>query len=373
MPKKIPDLGGLDALTLLAVYQDARSRLIPKVKPMLARLAEETRALEALEEELAAEVAAEQSSSESQDGDGHGDGDNPRLLERRSTTQERSPRVSRKIEPKYRNSKNPSETWAGRGLPPRWLVAYERTGRKREEFLVRTPPDASEAPPLPGPSTVPQVFSLKSSVSAVLGADAFTEAFKMLGSTIRFDRNQEIQAEGEPALYFYQVVSGAVRTYKLLSDGRRQISSFQLPGDVVELGTAAHYCFSAEAISPSTLRFAKRSAVIEQAGRNSDLAVEIWRRTAKHLQTAQEHMVLLGRKNADERLASFLLEMADRCHADSVLELPMSRQDIADYLGLTIETVSRILTHLESCAAIRREGGRRLELHNRAALGALNA
>ena len=369
MSKKIPDLGELDTLTLLAVYQDARSRLIPKVKPMLARLAEETRALEALEEEIAAEL----SSSECQANEGHAEGGNTRLPERRSTPYERRPLVSRRIEPKYRNSQNPSETWAGRGLPPRWLVAHERAGRKREEFLVRTPSDTSEPPPLPGPSRVPQLRSLKSSVRAVQGPDAFTEAFKLLGSTIRFDRNQEIQAEGEPALYFYQVVSGAVRTYKLLNDGRRQISSFHLPGDVVELGTAAHYCFSAEAISPSMLRFAKRSAVVELAGRNADLAVEIWRRTAKHLQTAQEHMLLLGRKNADERLASFLLEMADRCRADSVLELPMSRQDIADYLGLTIETVSRILTHLESCAAIRREGGRRLELHNRAALDALNA
>jgi len=174
-------------------------------------------------------------------------------------------------------------------------------------------------------------------------------------------------------LYFYQVISGAVRTYKLLNDGRRQISSFQLSGDIVELGTAETYSFSAESISRSVLRFARRSTVLDLAGRNSDLAVEIWRVTAKCLQTAQGHMVLLGCKNADERLASFLLEMAERSGSESMLELPMPRQDIADYLGLTIETISRMLTDLESRATIRRESTRRFEIHNRAALNVLNA
>jgi CRP-like cAMP-binding protein/DNA-binding protein H-NS len=336
---------------------------------MLAKLAEETRALETLQEEL----AAQQSGDEPQTGQRPAGDQKPEPVVRSATGNPRSTRAGRKIEPKYRNPENPSETWAGRGLPPRWLVACERAGRKREEFLVSATSGVGRSPSLDTPISVPQPMSFKPPVEAMARPDAFTEAFQILGSTMRFDRNQEIQAEGEPALYFYQVIRGAVRTYKLLNDGRRQISAFQLPGDIIELGTAEDYCFSAEAISPSVLRFAKRSAILDLAGRNSDLAVEIWRRTARNLQSAQEHMVLLGRKNADERLASFLLEMSGRSGSDSIVELPMSRQDIADYLGLTIETISRMLTHLESCAAIRREGGRRLELHNRAALNVLNA
>jgi CRP/FNR family nitrogen fixation transcriptional regulator len=369
MPAKIPNLEELDPLSLLAVYQDARSRLIPQVKQMLARLAEETRALETLEEEISAQPAW----PADQTGHGYADIEKSHLAQRRSTTKDRPPLAGRKIEPKYRNPENPCETWAGRGLPPKWLVACERSGRKREEFLVR----AASAPnpqQLKSPINVQQSVSAEPPGPAVQRPDAFTEALKLLGSTIHFDRDQEIQADGEPGLYFYQVATGAVRTYKLLSDGRRQISAFQLPGDIIELGTTENYCFSAEAISPSLIRFAKRSAIVDLAGRNSALAVEIWRRTAKNLQLAQEHMVLLGRKNADERLAAFLLEMAGRCSASGpIIELPMSRQDMADYLGLTIETVSRMLTQLESRAAIRREGGRRLELHNRAALNLLNA
>jgi CRP-like cAMP-binding protein/DNA-binding protein H-NS len=330
---------------------------------IVAALAEKRQALETLQQEVAAQEAPVESQAEEL-----------RAIAQRAESVdvkaiESSRAAGRKIEPKYRNPENPSETWAGRGLTPKWLSAYESAGRTREEFRVRA--SSPSPPPLPdNPIKVQQALPFTPSVQC---PDALTGALKAHGSTIRFDRNQEIQAEGEPALYFYQVVRGAVRTYKLLNDGRRQINAFQLPGDVIELGTAANYCFSAEAISPTVLRFAKRSTIVELTGRNSGLAVEIWQRTARNLQCAQEHMTLLGRKNADERLASFILEMSGRSGSESILELPMSRQDIADYLGLTIETISRMLTHLESRAAIRRESGRRLEVHNRAALNVLNA
>jgi CRP/FNR family nitrogen fixation transcriptional regulator len=113
-----------------------------------------------------------------------------------------------------------------------------------------------------------------------------TEAFKAVGRPVRFERNIEIQADGEPAECFYQIVTGAVRTYKLLDDGRRQISAFHLPGDVIELEPSPNHRFSAEAIATSVIRVAKRSAIIALAEQNPELATEIWRRTANNVQFA---------------------------------------------------------------------------------------
>ena len=218
-----------------------------------------------------------------------------------------------------------------------------------------------------------QHLSPTASHPATERSDALTEAFKTLGAAVRFEANTEIQAEDEPADFFYQVVSGAVRTYKLLSDGRRQINAFHLPGDVIELEVSQNHRFSADATTPSIIRVAKRSAMIGLAARNHELATEIWRRTANNLQFAQEHMMLLGRRNAEERLANFLLEMAERSSYEGTIDLPMPRQDIADYLGLTIETVSRTLTHLASISTINLSSSRHVHLRNRAALRRLNA
>jgi CRP/FNR family nitrogen fixation transcriptional regulator len=204
-------------------------------------------------------------------------------------------------------------------------------------------------------------------------SDALSEAFKLIGAAVRFERNTEIHGEDEPAEYFYQVVSGAVRTYKVLSDGRRQIGAFHLPGDLFGLEAGDNHRFSAEAIAASIVRIAKRSALIALATRDHDLANALWMHTANNLQIAQDHMLLLGRKTAEERVASFLLHMFERASAERTLDLPMSRQDIADYLGLTIETVSRTLTQLEGKAAIELPSSRRVYLCNRAALQRLNA
>jgi CRP/FNR family nitrogen fixation transcriptional regulator len=164
-----------------------------------------------------------------------------------------------------------------------------------------------------------------------------------------------------------------VRTYKVLQDGRRQIGAFLLPGDVFGLEAGGEHGFSAEAIVSSTVRIAKRSVIVSMAARDSEIAADLWARTAGGLRAAQEHMLLLGRKNAEERVATFLLDMARRESTDELVELPMSRQDIADYLGLTIETVSRTLTQLESKAAIELSSSRRNVLRSRASLQRLNA
>jgi CRP/FNR family transcriptional regulator, nitrogen fixation regulation protein len=193
-----------------------------------------------------------------------------------------------------------------------------------------------------------------------------------MGAPMPFARNAEIYGENEPADYLYKVISGAVRTYKVLSDGRRQIGGFYLPGDIFGLECGEAHSFSAEAITECKVLVIKRSSLVSLAARDSDVARQLWTMTAGELQRAQDHIMLLI-KTAQERVAGFLLEMASRSVSTGEIELPMSRQDIADYLGLTIETVSRTLTQLEKSAAIAVPTSRRIVLRNRAALNRLNA
>jgi CRP-like cAMP-binding protein len=197
-------------------------------------------------------------------------------------------------------------------------------------------------------------------------------AIELMGALVPFARNTEIYGENEPADYLYKVVSGTVRTYKVLVDGRRQIGGFYLPGDIFGLETDDEHAFSAEAITDCKIIVIKRSAVIALAARDNDVARQMWGLTARELQRAQDRILVLI-KSAQERVAGFLLEMADRASDGGAVELPMSRQDIADYLGLTIETVSRTLTQLEKTATIELPSSRRILLRNRSALNRLNA
>jgi CRP/FNR family transcriptional regulator, nitrogen fixation regulation protein len=194
---------------------------------------------------------------------------------------------------------------------------------------------------------------------------------ELMGAPMSFPRNAEIYGEGEPADYLYKVISGTVRTYKVLADGRRQIGAFYMTGDVFGLETGDEHTFSAEAISDAKVLVVKRSALVALAERDSDVARQLWALTGRELSRVQDHIMLLI-KTAQERVAGFLLEMADRASSGNALELPMSRQDIADYLGLTIETVSRTLTILENAAAIELPSSRRIVLRNRSALSRLN-
>lgn len=198
------------------------------------------------------------------------------------------------------------------------------------------------------------------------------ENLHLMGAAMPFARNAEIYGEGEPADYLYKIVHGAVRTYKLLDDGRRQIGAFYLPGDMFGLEVGDEHRFAAEAITDSTILVIKRTAVVALAERHVGVARELWAMTARELAQAQDLTLTLGRKNAQERIAAFLLEMAGRSADCGAVELPMSRQDIADYVGLTIETVSRTLTQLEHAAAIALPTSRRIVLRNRAALNRLN-
>jgi CRP-like cAMP-binding protein len=201
---------------------------------------------------------------------------------------------------------------------------------------------------------------------------ALAQAMHLMGAVMSFPRNSEIFGENEPADYIYRVISGSVRTYKILNDGRRQVGGFYLAGDIFGLEFAEAHNFSAEAVGDTRVVVVKRSAINALSNRDTAIAGELFALTGRELQRAQGHVLLLV-KSAQERVASFLLEMAERAGTGNVIELPMSRQDIADYLGLTIETVSRTLTGLEGAATIEVPTSRRIVLRDHSALARLNA
>ncbi|RWN60537.1 helix-turn-helix domain-containing protein [Mesorhizobium sp.] len=176
-----------------------------------------------------------------------------------------------------------------------------------------------------------------------------------------FPAGAEIYAQGEKAGVFYQVEFGAVRIYRLLADGRRQISAFHLAGETfgLEAGTTHH--FFAEAINATGIRVFRIAA-------GADISNQLLPLALKGLTRAQEHLLVLGRQNAIERVAAFLVDMAKRQGGLRQVELPMSRMDIGDYLGLTIETVSRVFTRLKEKGFIRLISLRCIEIDKHDAL-----
>ena len=199
-----------------------------------------------------------------------------------------------------------------------------------------------------------------------------TDVIEVMGTVMPFARNSEIYGENEPAEYLYKVISGTVRTYKVLADGRRQIGAFHVPGDVFGFETGEEHTFSAEAITDCKIAVIKRTALMAVAERDNEVACYMLALTTRELQRAQAHILLLV-KSAQERVATFLLEMAERVSTRGTVELSMSRQDIGDYLGLTIETVSRTLSRLEKTDTIEVSSSRRIVLRDHSALSRLNS
>ena len=195
----------------------------------------------------------------------------------------------------------------------------------------------------------------------------------LIATEFSYKKDEEIYGEDEPAEYVYQVISGAVRSYKLLSDGRRQIGTFHLPGDVFGLESGTVHRLAAEAIIDTTVRLVKRSSLEQAAGVNIQVARNLWSMTAGELRHAEDHVLLLGRKNAMERVANFLLEMDRRLAVAGMMALPMCRRDIGDYLGLTLETVSRALSQLHGEGVLGFSGARQIVLRNRQRLRNMDA
>ena len=184
-------------------------------------------------------------------------------------------------------------------------------------------------------------------------------------------RGEEIYGEGEPADNLYRVTGGAVRTYKLLSDGRRQIGAFHLPGDTFGFNAGDAHVLTAEAVVDTSVGVVKRRTLESATMTDAAIACKMWRTTARELRHAQEHMLLLGRKSALERVVAFLLDMDRRLSDVGLFALPMCRRDIGDYLGLTLETVSRSLSALAEMGLIGLSGARQISLRDHSRLRAM--
>ncbi|WP_172899827.1 helix-turn-helix domain-containing protein [Bradyrhizobium erythrophlei] len=177
-------------------------------------------------------------------------------------------------------------------------------------------------------------------------------------STYSYAKDEEIYGEGKAATFCYQVINGAVRISRKLTNGRRQIGAFYFPGDIFGLEPWFQYRWSAEAIAEATtLRPVRRKALLRKAQSNLSFARNVWSITERDLRHADDHRILLGQLTATERLAAFFLQINDRIGVGGQIELPMSRTDIADYLGLTIETVSREITKLSDGRILSRPDG----------------
>jgi CRP/FNR family nitrogen fixation transcriptional regulator len=224
--------------------------------------------------------------------------------------------------------------------------------------------------------TTPVTSSISRHAPVPPSADRFSAIAGCLGviaTEFNYRKEEEIYGEDEPSEYVYQVVRGAVRSYKLLSDGRRQIGAFHLPGDVFGLDPGSTHRLTAEAITDTTVRLVKRRSLEAAAASNVQVAHSLWAMTAGELRHAEDHMLLLGRKTALERVATFLLEMDRRLAKAGMMALPMCRRDIGDYLGLTLETVSRALSELNDKGILAFSGARQIVLRDRQRLADMDA
>jgi len=187
-----------------------------------------------------------------------------------------------------------------------------------------------------------------------------------MGVRMTFAKDEEIYGQDEDADLIYRVISGAVRTSRLLSDGRRQIGGFYDADELFGIEAGPIHRYAAEAVSDCVILVVKASALRAASGDEAYQRLT-WLATNQELDRTQEHLLLLGRKTACERVASFLMGLADRRRTEAV-NLPMGRQDMADYLGLTIETVSRMLTQLQSALVVEFASTREFRIANRGAL-----
>lgn len=193
------------------------------------------------------------------------------------------------------------------------------------------------------------------------------------GSVLHFVQDREIYGEGDEAEFFFKVISGVIRTCKFLSDGRRQIDGFHVAGDLFGFEAGEDYRLSAEAVCDCTVIVYRRRGVEKLAANNEGFSQQLFSFAMQSMSRAQDHSLLLGRRSAVEKVAAFLIEWAQRTPASTTITLAMTRQDIADYLGLTIETVSRTLSQLERDALIALTSARQIHVKDPQALYALNA
>jgi len=203
-------------------------------------------------------------------------------------------------------------------------------------------------------------------VCGILDCDNL-EQLKNLGWTLKLAPGQALFHEGDPVTRVFTLTRGTLKLYKLLADGRRQVTGFMHPGDFLGISVDDEHAFSAEALEPAQLCWFPRNRFDDFVEQHAPMERELYRIAAHELAAAQEQFVLLGRKTATERIASFILRLSERSNANTV-HLSMSRSDIADYLGLTKETVSRVLSALKRERVIRLDALDEIRILDRAML-----
>ncbi len=224
--------------------------------------------------------------------------------------------------------------------------------------------------------TAQPAFSAATSVPAHpnwMAGQATPEPLRAAGTVMHIIAGREIFAEGEATDVFYKVISGVVRVCKFLNDGRRQIEAFHVAGEVFGFEVGSEHSMSAEAVSDCTLVSYRRRSVESLALTDGSINRQMFHFAMQNLAQAQSHSLLLGRRGAAEKVASFLLSWSEHCTDRRVIHLAMTRQDIADYLGLTIESVSRSLSQMERDGVIAIPNIREVRLTNVEALEDLAA
>lgn len=217
-----------------------------------------------------------------------------------------------------------------------------------------------------GPTAFPAMKAAPRAPSAELyGGCLFADCPDLPGTPFAYLREEEVHGEGEAAEFVYRVLDGGVRTHRVLSDGRRQITGFHLPGDLFGFEQGRTHRHTAEALCEVRVLIFKRRQIERIAAQRVDVACRLWGVATDSLRLAEDLVLLLGRRSALERVAAFLLEIDRRLGRPGHFDLPMTRRDIADYLGLTLETVSRTVSQLESERALLRSGTRSVTLQRR--------
>jgi CRP-like cAMP-binding protein len=172
----------------------------------------------------------------------------------------------------------------------------------------------------------------------------------------RVEAKEFLFAEGDPTTHVFRVETGAVALYKILADGRRQIVGFAYPGDLIGLGALGEHVMNAQAVKPTRLRCLPVTTLHHSASKDPALGLKLYQALARELATTRDLMLTTGQRSATERVVSFLLAFSRRSERNGQdpldFELPMTRADIGDFLGLTIETVSRTFTKLRTLGLI---------------------
>lgn len=182
--------------------------------------------------------------------------------------------------------------------------------------------------------------------------DASSDRFER-GTVRRIEAKEHVFCDGDLRTHVFRIEEGVVALSKLLGDGRRQIIEFAYPGDYIGLGTLREHIFDAQATCAVKVRCLSAAALEQEASRDASLALRLYKAVSAELAAARSLLVSVGQQSAMERLAGFLLGLSERGETnDHVVKLPMRRSDIADLLGLTIETVSRTITKLRTMKVI---------------------